>query len=264
MSFDRVATVEVTVDAPQTAYVNMQKDAAIFAEHESSAAKDIHLRFYSWLKPAITFGYAQKPEKLIDLARAKELGVDTAKRITGGGMVFHQPNELTYSLVAPLSLLPAGIIPSCNFISEIFIKALRKIGIDAELAASASRLPFDKRPSGDGSRRVQCSTAEIAQPERSRGQASEERDICFARPTKYEVVCGGKKLLGSAQKRGRNSLLQHGSLTLEPPLPVFAEFIDMLKLNQTSIRENMPKDMHNYTYKDLAEIIGAEFSALSL
>jgi lipoate-protein ligase A len=218
--------IELEIDAPQNAAANMQKDAALFAAHEARAAQNIHLRFYSWLRPAVTFGYAQRPEKLIDLKKAAALGVETAPRITGGGLVLHQPNELTYSLIAPLAVLPEGIMPSCNFISEIFISALRKIGIAAELAARAG---FDNK----------C-----------------ERDICFARPVKYEVVCGGKKLLGSAQKRGKYSLLQQGSLPLAPPLAVFAEIIDLTKLRQTNIQECAG---HEYTYTELAEIIDREF-----
>ncbi|MDR2428542.1 MAG: hypothetical protein LBD62_01900 [Candidatus Margulisbacteria bacterium] len=225
--------IELEIDAPQTAAVNMQKDAAIFSAYEARAADNIHLRFYSWVKPAVTFGYAQKSEKIIDLEKAKTLSVEIAQRITGGGLVLHQPNELTYSLAAPLAALPAGIIPSCNLISEIFIKALRKIGIAAELASRAERLPQTIRP---------------------------ERDICFARPVKYEVVCGGKKLLGSAQKRGRYSLLQQGSLALEPPLPVFAELLELDKLNQTNIQECAGRE---YAYTELAEIIGREFKAAS-
>jgi lipoate-protein ligase A len=222
--------IELEIDAPQNAAANMQKDAALFTAHEARAAQNIHLRFYSWLRPAVTFGYAQKPEKLIDLKKAAALGVETALRITGGGLVLHQPNELTYSFIAPLVVLPDGIIPSCNFISEIFISALRKIGIVAELAARA----------------------ELTQSLTNR----QERDICFARPVKYEVVCGGKKLLGSAQKRGKYSLLQQGSLPLAPPLAVFAELIDLTKLRQTNIQECAGR---GYKYTELAEIIGREF-----
>jgi lipoate-protein ligase A len=246
--------IELEIDAPQTAAANMQKDAAIFSACEARAADNIHLRFYSWLRPAVTFGYAQRPEKLIDLPKAARLGVETASRITGGGLVLHQPNELTYSLAAPLAILPAGIIPSCNFIAEIFIRALRKLGANAELASRAER------------RRRPLRAADQYEPQRPflARQASAglpEKDICFARPVKYEVVCGGKKLLGSAQKRGRYSLLQQGSLALEPPLPVFAELLELRKLNQTNIQECAGRE---YAYTELAEIIGREFKAFQL
>lgn len=219
-------SISIEIDFPQNAFLNMQKDETLCAEHDLSADKNLQLRFYSWLNPAISCGYAQNPAKLLDLNKAEKLGVEIVKRLTGGGMVFHQPGELTYALVAPQSALPPGIIPSCNFISEIFIKALRKVGIPTELAETAG---FD---------------------------GEYERDICFARPAKYEVVCRGKKLIGSAQKRGKNSLFQHGSLAIEPLLPVFKEFFTK-ELNQTNICELLPEI--TFTYQELAEIIKQEF-----
>ncbi|MDR1997991.1 MAG: lipoate--protein ligase family protein [Candidatus Margulisbacteria bacterium] len=226
--------INCEIDFPRPAFDNMCRDEALFYEHDAARKQQIQLRFYSWRGPAITFGYAQLPNELIDLAAALNLGIETARRITGGGMVLHQPNELTYSLVAPLTALPQGIIPSCNFISEIFCKALWKIGVPAALAEKAGF-------TGDY-----------------------DRNICFARPARYEVLVNGKKLLGSAQKRGRHSLLQHGSLALEPLLPVFAELLDItaLKQHSTNIQECLTytdKSMYKYTYKELAEIIREEF-----
>ena len=37
---------------------------------------------------------------------------------------------------------------------------------------------------------------------------------CFAALSRYELSATGRKLVGSAQKRGRRSLLQHGSIPL--------------------------------------------------
>jgi lipoate-protein ligase A len=38
---------------------------------------------------------------------------------------------------------------------------------------------------------------------------------CFSALARYEISVAGKKIVGSAQKRLRNSLLQHGSIPLE-------------------------------------------------
>ena len=210
---------------PRSALQNMRQDEADFAAAEDYP--QARLRFYSWSRPAITCGYAQRPDKLIDTARATALGVELASRITGGGMVFHQPGELTYCLIAPLGALPEGILPSCNFISGILLRGLHKLGIPAALAARA-------------------------------GDTGRQRDICFLRPAKYELTVHGKKLIGSAQKRGRRALLQHGSLPLEPPLPVFAEFTDLAALNRsaTNIQECTDTPC---TYQRLAELLAAEF-----
>jgi lipoate-protein ligase A len=38
--------------------------------------------------------------------------------------------------------------------------------------------------------------------------------VCFERPSNYEITCDGKKLIGSAQARRNDGVLQHGSLPL--------------------------------------------------
>src|SRR5512144_1244056 len=38
--------------------------------------------------------------------------------------------------------------------------------------------------------------------------------VCFEIPSNYEITVGGKKLIGSAQARRKDGVLQHGSLPL--------------------------------------------------
>jgi len=40
--------------------------------------------------------------------------------------------------------------------------------------------------------------------------------LCFSYPAEYEIVCQGKKIVGSAQKRGKRALLQQGSIFMSP------------------------------------------------
>ena len=39
-----------------------------------------------------------------------------------------------------------------------------------------------------------------------------DADLCFSYPAEYEIVVNGKKIVGSAQKRGKKGFLQHGSI----------------------------------------------------
>ena len=222
-------SINIEIDYPRSAVENMRLDEAAFLARENGALTDTYLRLYSWRQPAISFGYAQTPEKLLAPGSAREQGVEIVRRITGGGLVLHQPNELTYCLVVPLPILPEGIIPSCNLISSIFISALRRIKVRARIAGKIEMLVTDY-----------------------------SRDFCFVRPTKYEVMVGGQKLLGSAQKRGRFYLLQHGSLPLDPYLPVFAEFLDIRQIRRYST--NIQKITgQEYRYQDIARIVAEEF-----
>lgn len=42
------------------------------------------------------------------------------------------------------------------------------------------------------------------------------RGLCFDAHTRYDLIAGGRKLFGSAQRRGGGRFLLHGSLVLEP------------------------------------------------
>lgn len=205
----------------------MSRDEDLFLKNEKSKRQKIILRFYSWKKPAISFGYRQDINKLIDVKKAKELGIELVKRITGGGMVFHQPGELTYCLIAPLNLFSGGIISSYKDISELIIKGLSKIGIQSLLASRA-------------------------------GIVRAVNNICFIRPTKYEILVNDKKLVGSAQKRGRFSLLQHGSIALNHRLELFDRLLDCRELDKQQISVAQILD-RNINYKYLAKVLSEEF-----
>ncbi|GBR75347.1 lipoate-protein ligase [Candidatus Termititenax persephonae] len=220
--------ISIEIDYPRGAAENMRRDETAFSWRENGILSGAYLRFYSWRAPAISLGYAQEPEKVFAVRKAQEQGVELTRRITGGGLVLHQPQELTYCLVAPLNFWPEGILLSCKAVSGIFIAALRKMKIRARLAANPG------------------------------GGDDFARDICFLRPAKYEVVAGGRKLLGSAQKRGRFYLLQHGSLPLTPIWPGFAELLDIrhIRRNSTNMQSLTGQ---TYRYQDVAQIIAAEF-----
>ncbi|MCD6275845.1 MAG: lipoate--protein ligase family protein, partial [Thermoplasmata archaeon] len=58
------------------------------------------LRLYGWAPPAVSIGYFQSMEEEVNVEKAREMGVDVIRRITGGGAVYHK-YELTYSIVMP-------------------------------------------------------------------------------------------------------------------------------------------------------------------
>jgi len=146
------------------------------------------LRIYSWQPRCISLGYSQDIVEEVDLARAKETGWDVVQRPTGGGLVFHNEAEITYSLVIGKDKLPAGLVPSFAKISEAVILALKAIGIKAEMRDSISDIRGPK--------------SKVIGP----------RSLCFSYPEGYEIVANGKKLIGAAQKRGKKALLQQGSI----------------------------------------------------
>ena len=106
---------------------NMEIDHKLFVTFENGLIPST-LRVYSWTPPCISLGYSQNEQELIDLERAKELGWDVVKRPTGGGIVFHNEAEVTYSLVTAIDnpALPKGLVPAYKKISEAIVFALKQ------------------------------------------------------------------------------------------------------------------------------------------
>jgi len=168
---------------------NIQFDLKLFHDFEWGHIPST-LRIYSWKPKCISLGYSQKMDRLIDGKMARELGWEVVKRPTGGGIVFHNEAEVTYALVTATDnpVLPRGLISSYKKISDAVIFALARIDIHAEI--QSSNFKFQNK-------------SQIQNP---------RSQLCFSYPAEYEIVVKGKKIVGSAQKRGKRALLQQGSI----------------------------------------------------
>jgi lipoate-protein ligase A len=143
------------------------------------------IRFYSWEPPCLSLGYAQ-PSSDVDLKRLHDLDWDWVRRPTGGRAILHT-DELTYSVVAPLSepRVSGGVLESYQRLSKAMLTALHSLSIPAE---AHPILPGSNKQSSGA--------------------------VCFEVPSNYEIVVAGKKLVGSAQARRKDVVLQHGTLPL--------------------------------------------------
>ncbi len=147
------------------------------------------VRFYSWSPPAVSVGYFQAWEKDIDEAACREEGIEIYRRITGGRAVLHR-DEVTYSVICGRSVafFGEGILPAYRKIGKALAEGLKNLGVDAEVVvpdAGRAPVPRSRHPS------------------------------CFSSSIGYEISAAGKKLVGSAQKRQGDALLQHGSILLD-------------------------------------------------
>jgi lipoate-protein ligase A len=147
------------------------------------------LRFYGWLPPCLSLGYFQRFE-VVDSNACRTMGIDVVRRPTGGRAILHDA-ELTYSLALPVSVLgqDRGILPSYHRISRALQAGLDALGVRTTMA-----------------------------PESAAPVAAEHGPICFDRPSAHEILLDGRKLVGSAQVRRGNAILQHGSILIEPRL----------------------------------------------
>jgi lipoate-protein ligase A len=172
------AAWRLLLDPPGSGAWNMSVDEALLL-HVGSAAPT--LRFYRWHRPTVSLGYRQKDPAWLE--RARRLGLEVVRRVSGGGAVLHA-GDLTYAVVAPADCadLPPDLPGSYAWIGAALLDGLRRAGLDAVPApglAEAGRL-----------------------------------SVCFAGSMGLEIELQGRKLVGSAQRRTREGLLQHGSIRL--------------------------------------------------
>lgn len=146
------------------------------------------LRLYDWEPACLSLGYAQ-PLSDVRLDELNKDGYWLVRRPTGGRAILHI-DELTYSVIGSEDdpRLKGGVLESYRVLSQALLQALHLLGIPAQ---------SDGRKSGESSR-----VSGVANP------------VCFEVPSNYEITVDGKKLVGSAQARRKNGVLQHGTFPL--------------------------------------------------
>lgn len=167
---------------------NMAMDHALL--ESAPALGNPVLRFYGWTEPAASFGYFQKYAEVAKMTSLRPL----VRRPTGGGLVPHDA-DWTYSLVFPPRHSWYGLKAAESYrqVHEWICEAFSQFGIDTEIASEC---------------RLCCPGK------------------CFEGWEKFDVVWGGRKIAGAAQRRTRHGLLIQGSV--QPP-PVKLERTDWEK-----------------------------------
>jgi lipoate-protein ligase A len=116
------------------AFTNMAIDEAIMLSMKEGNSPPT-LRFYRWKPSAVSIGTFQSMLDEVDIEFCKTKGIDAIRRITGGGAVFHDyEGEVTYSIIMPRGhkLAPSDILESYGLLCGGIVKALEKLGIEAE------------------------------------------------------------------------------------------------------------------------------------
>ena len=136
------------------------------------------LRFFTFNKSCISIGRNQRTENLP--AGFLSANTEIVRRPTGGGAVFHR-GDLCYSIVMPESYLgkSGSLLASYRMITRGLKAGFDACGIDVRYGNST----------GDS-----------------------RQALCFDQALSYELTAGGKKIVGSAQRRAKGILLQQGSI----------------------------------------------------
>jgi lipoate-protein ligase A len=206
-----------------SATLNMAIDEALIALYQKPT-----LRFYTWNKPTISLGYFQKALKHINVDYCNGNKINIVRRLTGGRSVLHF-NELTYSLCMPTNsnYFKETVNSSYQFISTALIKGLSKLSIHASFS-----------------------------PEKTLTKSQFKSGACFDAPSNYEITVEGKKIIGSAQTRKKNILLQHGSILNESNLDLL---VNCLNFNSENAKDKFLSLMHQKSIS-IEDILGNPLS----
>jgi lipoate-protein ligase A len=200
------------------------------------------LRLYTWDPPAVSLGRFQDEETAVSADACRRLGFGVVRRITGGRAVLHH-QELTYCVVSRTDnpSFPNDVLGTYKVIAEGLLAGLGDLGIRAEMVSRSSRhAGLVERRSKDPS--------------------------CFSSPSWYEILVGGKKIIGSAQRRVSGAFLQHGSILMKHDPALEAAVIPGGNVGDsvTSIcealgREVPLEEVKKAFVKGFSEALGIEF-----
>ncbi len=115
------------------AFMNMAIDEAILTARIAEQVSNT-LRLYMWKPSAVSIGKNQTPQENVYAEALRKHGVDLVRRISGGGTVFHDVGEVTYSVTAAASSLGKDIPAVYQRIYEAVTDALRLLGIPADFS----------------------------------------------------------------------------------------------------------------------------------
>jgi lipoyl(octanoyl) transferase len=205
---------------------NMRYDE-LLAQTLLASEQPFVVRVYGWTPRAISLGWHQNIEEIDETACARE-GVDVVRRPTGGRAILHS-DEVTYSVA--MIATQKSVLSVYQQISEALVYGLRELGADVALEKSQPHFPSLYR-----------SPSAVA---------------CFASVARYEIHIGGRKLVGSAQRRyarpdGREVVLQHGSILLGED---HKRMVDFLKGMRTDHRDRLKGELARQTI-DLSTAMG--------
>ncbi len=140
------------------------------------------VRVYSWATATVSLGYFQNAADFQSSKRFQ--GLPAVRRLSGGGAILHD-REITYSVaLAPTHPHSADPARLYEIVHAAIIEQLAGIGVEAAVRGTDE-------------------------------SQSDEPFLCFIRGDRHDILFRGHKIVGSAQRRRRGAVLQHGSLIVQ-------------------------------------------------
>ncbi|MBX3441794.1 MAG: hypothetical protein KF774_05265 [Planctomyces sp.] len=177
--FQRLSALRLILEPrPLSGALNMARDETLL--ESVIAGGPATLRIYRWREPTVSLGYFQAED---DPTLGERFGgLPQVRRLSGGGALLHD-REVTYSVVCPAEA-PFASEPGLLYdaVHAAIVAELNAWGIPARLRGTSltGAQPF----------------------------------LCFGRGDPRDIVLAGSKIVGSAQRRRKGAVLQHGALLL--------------------------------------------------
>lgn len=210
---------------------NMAADEAML---RSAGAGLASLRFYAWKEATVSLGYFQP--HAVRLTSARLAGLPMVRRPTGGATLVHH-REITYALALPAGppwQAGAGWLTRMHRIITAALGEL--LGAENSYLQSNAQSPsasegVGRTPRWRSGSEMPTEIGGAHQIVLVAGEAIKYGNVlCFQQFTPGDVLCGGRKIVGSAQRKHRHGFLQHGSILLAqsdhtPELPGIQELM---------------------------------------
>lgn len=195
------------------------------------------LRFYRWRPYALSFGYNQSPEKLVDLKAVADSGLGIVRRMSGGKMVFHA-DEHTFSLAFTLEFIKKKYPEARTFLDmfrfaiEPLIQSLVDLGVPARFSSA--------REVGAG-----------------RGNLLH----CYAAAAGHSVFAGQHKLIGAAGVFRNDCLIIHGSIPINIVNPPEEVFLSQNRHNLAVEMSSLNEFIDDQRIKSLPATVAGHYAA---
>ncbi len=197
-----------------------------------------------WLpsSPAVVVGLGlrHRVSSLIDLERCDRAGVAVLNRKAGGGAVFLEPGcMLCGALAVPTATVPADVTESYRWLGDTLVAALAKLDVLAQ--------------------RVEVAAA------RADRAGNPLVATCYGLLSPHEVTVNGKKLVGLAQIRRRDSTLYVLGVLLRDQSPL----ADYLVVSNETARQQLRAELtrrtvglDSLTRRSASEVVAAIVDAM--
>ena len=210
---DRILTCRLLPHSEASGPLNMARDEVLLERAVEGVAS---LRFYGWSEPTVSLGYFQSHHHVLEDPDLKQLG--WVRRASGGDALVHH-HEVTYALALP----PGRDWQSGELwqrMHQVIVNALSQLGVKAYL--------FEPQTEDDFS-----------------------GSLCYEHFTIGDVMIDNHKIVGSAQRKQKKAILQHGGVLLQqsvhtPTLPGIHE-LSQVNVSPSALIEQLTSGLIKLT-----------------